>query len=258
MKILLATFCFGLLLVNTASAQIRVDRDIAGLKGPVKTVRVEMSDILQRDGQAQEGPRYNISLTTYDEKGNVIEVSRYEDYEGSLKSRMVLTLEPDGNRTSVTYKADGTIKYKSLTTFSAERKKMNTRIYNGKDQLLSTSVSIYDADGRRLEEAFYNPDGSLHYKDIFKYDSNNKGLGFERYDSKGNSIEIAGPASKEGQAIIIYDKRDKSITHRIYRPPTREYDSQGNWIKESSSSTTTRGDQTKEEISVTYRTITYY
>ena len=52
-----------------ASAQTKTDREQAGLLGPVKTVRTEVSEVEPKDRKSVEARRVLVHVITYDVRG---------------------------------------------------------------------------------------------------------------------------------------------------------------------------------------------
>ncbi len=123
MKTLLAVALFGLLFVYPASGQRKTDIEWGGWKGRVKSVRVEQHDIVQRGPTVHPTKRFLDYVTSYDEKGYVIETLSY-NYDGSLHSRSVFARDDEGNQLYTVYKADETIDSKWINRFDARSKRI--------------------------------------------------------------------------------------------------------------------------------------
>src|SRR3982751_6064991 len=101
----------GLLLFSSlVGAQVRTDREMAGLKGPVKAATVETTEISQADLK----PIYrSLSVrkvvTTFDEKGYKIEEDPFNS-EGELIQKIFFKCEANRRKCEVSgYRPDGTL-----------------------------------------------------------------------------------------------------------------------------------------------------
>lgn len=248
----------GTLLAQSIVAQKRTttDREFYLLKGPVKTVQVERAEIKSREGQATERPRRLLSLTTYDEKGNMLEELRYKD-DGSIQDKRVFTHDGVRPQTEVVYKADGTVMSKSFYSYDSEGRLSGSSVYAADGVLLRKAIRTYGPDGKLAEAALYNPDGSLMNKTNFKYDSEGKQVEDIVYNSSDQVIQRS--ARNGDQFNLILYNGDGTIFHQSSRQaPTQEFDSHGNWIKQKALVTVTHSGLTEESAEVIYRTITYY
>src|SRR5918912_48932 len=70
MRNMILTLCLLPLCSSLVGAQLRTDRDMVGLKGPVKTVKIETIEISQADMKPINRPSWiREVVTTFDEKG---------------------------------------------------------------------------------------------------------------------------------------------------------------------------------------------
>ena len=253
---LFSTLLLGLLLVYIISAQIRTDKEVDGLKGEVKSVRLERTEIFQREGKPVEKARILQSVITYDEKGNKIEELRY-NFNGSLAEKMVFARDDKGNQTKIIYKPDGTIDSKWVYNFDASGKMTGGAQYNSDGVLRLKMVRNFDARGKLIEGAMYAADGSLMNKTLFKYYAEGKQTEDAVYNASGTLMQKY-MRSDIGDTVVLYDNDGEIRYKAISQSPSLELDSQGNWIKRSTLRTVTQGDKAEGVIEVVYRTIIYY
>ena len=115
---------------------------------------------------------------------------------------------------------------------------------------------IYNEKGNKIEENYYNSNGSLIYKNTYKYDEkgniieenyyNSNGRLYSKttykYDEKGNMIEDNFYDSDDGSLIYKntykYDEKGNNIEKnnydsngRLYSKYTYEYDKNNNWTQ---------------------------
>lgn len=246
----------SLTLASFVNAQTLLDREMDGLKGKVKSVRVERASVLKRAGQLVEGARVLQSETTYDEKGNRLEEVRYSR-NGAVEERVVSGRDENGNQTKTNYKPDGTIVSKWVYTYDAKGKMMGGAQYAADGTLQMKMVREYGADGKAISGAMYDANGALMNKTLFSYDEKGKQKKDVLYNAAGALMQEYA-RSAEGDTVVLYDNNGTIRLKSVSQAPAFEYDASGNWIKESISRTDTHGDKTAETIEVAYRTITYY
>jgi YD repeat-containing protein len=255
MKRLLGTLIFSLALVPHASSQMRTDCETGGLKGPVKAVRVEQAELAQ-DGQTIKRPRQLQSVTTYDERGNLIEALSYHP-DGTLREKKTLSWDGDGHRIAVKYDADGRMTAKSVETFDAAGHITGTLSYDAAGALKSRSASMYDERGRFTGGAVYNPDGSLMSKTVVTFDEKNQQPEIAYYDAQG-TLQGKHSLSDAGGYVINYQPDGTEWFKETRTALKWEFDAHGNWIKQTWPKTRTQANKIEESVEVLYREITYY
>jgi hypothetical protein len=258
MKKIFVMMVLGISFAQFMVAQKRTtsDREFFLLKGPVKTVRIERSEITLRDGLATEGRHQLQSVTTYDEKGNMLELIRC-NYDGSVQSKTVFTHDGVRKQAETEYKPDGTVISKLIYSYDSEGRESGSTVFGADGTLLRSGKRIYGPDGKQIEAALFNPDGSLMNKTVFKYDSEGKQLGDIVYNPAGQVMQRTSRSGDQFSALL-YNGDGTIFYESVQQPPTREYDSHENWIKQTAQQTVTQGGITKESTEVIYRTITYY
>lgn len=257
MKKLIGVLVLLLLSVHIAAAQARADRERDGLKGKVKSVRVEMSQTARRDGRDVEDVRKLMEVRNYDEQGNRTEELRYSFVKGSLEERTVFSRDAAGNQLRVTYGPNGIMTSRAVDSFDRMGHPTESITYDPNGAVIRRGVSRYDANGRPIEGLMYNGDGSLSNKTIYLYDPQGKYLGFELRNASGN-IMMKVTQNADSYEVARYDNEGAVEYRSTAQAPAYEYDSQGNWIKQTTRSSQTRAGITEEVIQVQYRTITYY
>jgi hypothetical protein len=256
MRNLLGMLLFSLSLACTASAQARVDRETDGLKGRVKSVRVERSKVRKRDGRTFEESKRLQSVATYDEKGNKLEEVGYNS-DGAVTWKRVFARDDKGNRTETTYKADGTIDAKWVTTYDASGKMTGSAQYAADGSLRHKSVREFDANGKLITGAIYDANGSLMNKTFFSYDAKGPQARDALYNADGTLVQEL-VRTDTGYTVVLYDS-DGSVRYKSFdQLPSSELDSNGNWIKQTTLRTILQGGKPEETEEVTYRTIIYY
>lgn len=234
-----------------ASAQKQQsDREFAGLRGSVKTVRTEAAELTTVDGKLLEGKRETKSVANYDEAGNLTKVERYED--GT-------PLETD-----TYFSLDGDRAFKTEVLRKSSRGGINSgtgRGINGgtapfkpdakPDPRFTLKFKYkFDAQGNRIEETRIDNRGEATFHYVYKYDAQGHRVAdiigttnanTYKVDDKGNVTEI----SRRGPGLKFF------YTYH-------EFDNKGNWTKRTGKLVSTYNGETRESSDVYYRTLTYY
>lgn len=207
MKKVLTTILGALLLV-TANAQSRSDRDRDHLLGPVLTVKTEAAEFITRDGKSVEGPRLPVLTLEYDARGNRIKKVEF-NHDGSVSQTFVYTYDTEGRNTGYEdYMSGLDTPRKHVYVLDANGRKIEYNIIqpNGKpadekyqykynpsgykiaDELyhktsiISRNENTYDDQGRLTAQVFYNPDGTISARIQNTFSTDGKSLDRIRYD----------------------------------------------------------------------------
>jgi Flp pilus assembly protein TadD len=113
------------------------DKELDGLFGPVRRVRVEIAKISVKDGNFTEGPRILRETTTYDPKGRKIDTVAHPVEGSTLPGKEEYRYDDNGNIVEMTLRAnDGSILSKE--TYKYELDEM------GNWKKMTSSVAIYE------------------------------------------------------------------------------------------------------------------
>src|SRR5215510_14746656 len=260
----LVLFVLSFLLVSSATAQPKTDREQYGLAGPVKKVVIETAKLSNKFGKWEEEGRKPAETLTFNAQGNLTEHETYAP-DGTLKSEAVYTYDSQGNKTEENAYTSPLV-----------------RLFKGTLQF--KDVYTYDAQGNLIEEAAYAPDGALKSKDVHTYDAKEnlteedvytpsgtpKSRALYAYDAKGNRTENKNLYTPDGvlkaKEVRTYDVKGNLIEDAFYAPDLQKKEaysyedgSFGNWIKMTTATWVTKfGKSYFEPSMVTHRTITYY
>lgn len=241
------------------------------LKGPVKTVLLEIAPHVYKPWEWTEGPRRSEGTSTYDENGNMTESVYFADqdkpsfkrsvafdssgketehilyeYEGEKISQFrevvsYTTIEGKGTRiASEKYTSHGLLYYKIVSTFDMmgmETGRIMTDVLTGLESRYTYTYN-YDSTGQ-LREEVEETCSDCDKKDalVFKDTSS--------FDERGNLIivksQILFPGIEWGPRMRF------SIVTYFYKA----FDSHGNWTKRIKR-------EEDEEVQTEYRTITYH
>jgi len=147
------------LLSLVGHAQERSDADATyALKGPVRTLKVEVATFVSKDGGYVEGPRVAQIEATFNQDGNRTDLLIYND-KGVLSRRIVM-------------KFDG-------------RKMTEALNYDGAGKMWLRIVDVYNDQSKLKEELTYNGDGSLRTKKTYKRDELGHAIETSEYNAQG-------------------------------------------------------------------------
>lgn len=157
----------SLLLGASIGAQKRKsDRDLEGLRGSVKVVRVETAKLKHKAGQWVEAKRELEYTSRYDEKGDLVE--KVFPWRGpSFHNRHLYSYDEKGNRLEKQSR-EGVITPPRLTDFSGGHRAVDDGSF-----LLKWTMK-YDGDGNRIEEQAFFTGTRPAMKTIHKYDGGSR------------------------------------------------------------------------------------
>ena len=140
-------------------AQEKSDADATyALKGPVRTMKVEVATFVSKDGGYVEGPRVLQMDATFNEDGNRTDFHIYNE-KGVATRRIVM-------------KFDG-------------RKMTEALNYDGAGKMWLRIVDVYNDQSKVKEELTYNGDGSLRTKKTYKRDELGHAIETNEYNAQG-------------------------------------------------------------------------
>ena len=277
----------GIILVFAclAVAQVKDQKRIGpGLTGPVKFVRIERASFSKKGNDFIEGPRvlaetmsldpqwrrfewtyYNpdgsvlkVDICTFDADGYQTEASGYNG-EGGLIHKIVYVYD-DRKRLIeyFTYKPDGTLLNRSFTTRPVPGKVAEITTYNGDGSFVNRAVNTFDIakQGEKIDSSVYNKDGSLAEKRILVADGKGR---VERFEYKADGSLLARFVDTLDSQRFLIEGAEYRADGSIRRKETftREFDTQGNWIKETKSEWDAKAG-TLVPTGIRYQIITYY
>ena len=220
--------CVSLLLAITASAQSKPDRETMGLSGPVKTIETgrmgsdgktvpnrqiefnragnKTAETSYQDGIIQATYRY--SYDSADNRTGYEEVYRTLGKTLSQPRRHLYVPDARGNIIEYTvYEADGTIGTRFVYLYDQAGHKIEEQVFYHTGASGGRTVHKYEAD-KETETIGYDPDGSITWKQVFKY------------DSLGRRIELIQYRGHTLRYRILSDYDDKG---RIIKQETLEF-----------------------------------
>ena len=228
-KRMMIAMVFAMTLACYAGAQQKKsDLEHAGLKGKVKSVKVEEAKITNKSGKQAESKRVQAETQNYGENGMLVKAVRYD---ADKRGDYFYNYDSSGNRLEFIRNATSSSRVKTEFKYDANGYRIE-EVQTGDEGLVAKVISVYDANGRRTERRMYNKQG-LFARRTYAYGPDGNPSEEAEYDPKGGLV---------GKQVYSY-----------------ELDSTGNWIKRiTSSHGMSDGKPVIEPAEVTYRTITYY
>jgi hypothetical protein len=216
-------------LVGTAHAQQKkTDLEHAGLKGKVKTIKVEEAKLSNKSGKQAEGKRVQLETQNYGENGMLVKSVRYD---ADKRGDYFYSYDSSGSRLEFIRNATSSSRVKTEFKYDANGYRLE-EVQTGDEGLVAKVVSVYDPNGLRTERRMYTKQG-LFARRTYTYGADGNPTEEAEYDPKG------GLVGKQGY--------------------TYELDPTGNWIKRITSTLgVSNGKQVSEPAAATYRTINYY
>jgi hypothetical protein len=206
------------------------DREIEGLKGPVKTAREEMQTVDAESGKLDDG-RITVIEETYDAEGNLTDRKTNEtDFVDH-----VTPVRIDANTWLMRSNMGDHTQRRS---FDSGGKLVEQTTFNGKDTsspLLAKARYKYDPNGRVAEIESISDNGNFDTVTVIKRDA----------DGRTIQQEYRDPADKPPYASTYYE--DYKV------------DAHGNWIQRTEYEfDPSNGRPVRTLRGVHFRTITYY
>ncbi|HET8669549.1 MAG TPA: hypothetical protein VFM05_02675 [Candidatus Saccharimonadales bacterium] len=271
---------FGYIIVSLGhpwQSQRKPDRELDGLLGPVKTVRIEIAN-LDEEGKPDKDGRWLSRLTTYNRAGYKTEDETFYDSGKRSNGKFIYTYDDKGNLVeeakylngSVTkrafiYNAQGQLikevrrggVFHADYTYDSEGRLTEIKGIYGENAVASRFVFTYDEKGQMIKRQRYG--GGLDFEEIMIYDSqgritskangsNPEDPDYQKvtysYDTKGNLVEEVGYSNQGREGVNTYRYDFDSTGNWIRRTALREWD----WLL----------GRRERKAEITYRTITYY
>ena len=212
----------------SGAQQRRSDLEHAGLKGKVKTVKVQEAKLSNKSGKQVEGKRVQLETQNYSENGMLVKSVRYD---AEKRGDYFYSYDSSGSRLEFIRNATSSSRVKTEFKYGANGYRLE-EVQTGDEGLVAKLVSVYNAKGLRTERRMYNNQG-LFARRTYMYGADGNPTEEAEFDPKGGLV---------GKQSYSY-----------------ELDPTGNWTKRiTSAQGISNGKPVTEPAEVTYRTITYY
>jgi len=204
------------------------------LNGPVRQIKKMQYKAFEKYGKTYlgkpEGESYERknSLTTYNEKGYKI---KEIDFSTNGESRYEHNYNEKGLLTeSYNYNNDGSLAWKSVTTYNDNNKEIENIVINGEGKVIGSHTNEYNEKGKLIEKLDYDYTGKLRSKSTWIYDEKGNQVETKQTDAEG--IATFWRKSKynpKGHCIEVVDLNpDGSIKQTLSF--ANSYDNEGNPI----------------------------
>jgi hypothetical protein len=227
-----------------------------GLKGPVKSVLNEATEVSQQTGAITRTTKGSCG---FDSEGRLTEEVQFHYSSGELFRRITHEYAPDGKEHETTFMPDGSVAEKLVFEYrrDAEGRVIETKVFKGDGSLRNTSVNSYDSQGRFSGGSSFNPNGSLVNRTVMVYDEKNKLREFTVYNSAG--VAIQRDVQDGDIHDFTQDHWDGMFMRRSQsKSAVEEIDFYGNWTRRKIAATRTLRGKRQEVFVVINRIITYY
>jgi hypothetical protein len=198
---------FCLLLAYMAFSQVPAgDADQYRLKGPVKSLRVEVSTISEKDGVSSESRRIFSSEFTFNSSGQLIE-SVINNYDGSPYVKYQALYNDKRKAEETYYKPKGDLIDKMVYLYGPDSRLVEKRVEKGKRMPGVISVFTYDDRGRLIENVQKGIKDSSAGRFVYSYDDAQNKIEETVYDLKGMPTN---------RIVNRYDKQFRLIEREYY------------------------------------------
>jgi hypothetical protein len=175
---------------------MKTDREKHGVSGPVRSVRVEVAEFEEQDGQVAEKPWFGHTLTF--------------NLSGRLTEQ--INRNPDGTE------------WRTVNDYSDSGELLAMRSYDPSGALMGEVRYIYDDESRLSAEQYIAQDGRVTTPTTYAYDGEGRKIKLQEFDSTGESNLIIGiegtstsvSASGAKRIETRYDNRDEAVEVRVF------------------------------------------
>ena len=229
MRRIVITLLIGLITAaSSGGQQKKTDLEHVGLKGKIKTVKVDEAKLSNKSGQAVEGKKVQLETTTYGENGMLVKSVRVD---AGARGDYFYSYDASGNRLELIRNAVTQSRVKTEFKYDGNGNRVE-EIQTGDEGLVAKTTYVYDLKGRCIEKRLFNKQG-MFARRTYAYKTDEHPTEEAEYDPKGGLV---------GKQSYSY-----------------ELDSTGNWTKRiTSRDLVSNGKPVSEPAEVTYRTITYF
>ena len=227
-RMVITLLIFLVTAATSLGQQKKTDLEHVGLKGKIKTVKVDEARLSNKSGQAVEGKKVQLETTTYGENGMLVKSVRVD---AGARGDYFYSYDANGNRLELIRNAVTQSRVKTEFKYDGNGNRVE-EIQTGDEGLVARTTYVYDSKGRCTEKRLFNKQG-MFARRTYAYKTDDHPTEEAEYDPKGGLV---------GKQSYSY-----------------ELDSTGNWTKRiTSRDMVSNGKQVSEPAEVTYRTITYF
>ena len=227
-RIIIPLMLAAALVRPSGAQQKKSDLEHAGLKGKVKTIKLDEAKFSNKSGKPVEGKRVQLETQNYGENGMLVKAVRID---AGMRGEYFYSYDAKGSRLELIRSSVSSSHVKTEFKYDADGNRLE-EVQTGDEGLVNKIEFVYDSKGRPTQRRIFNRQG-LFARRTYAYGAGSDPKEEAEYDSKGSLV---------GKQSYSY-----------------EPDSTGNWIKRITFSVgTINGKSYIEPATATYRTITYY
>ena len=129
--------------------------------GPIRSIRIERAEFINREGRQVEGPRVLTQTIDYNEEGTRCEVTTY-NRDGVVTQRISETYDKEGHiLQSATLKANGQIETRIEYKYDAAKRWSETSLFREDGSVANRTSFRYEGDKRFHESVSYDLNGLI-------------------------------------------------------------------------------------------------
>jgi hypothetical protein len=232
-----------------AGQHARIDREAAGLRGPVRSVQSRSVDYLGDKIVGDGFMKTDGDQVSYDQEGREVDRKPVSDF-GEDMGRITSVFDARGllkERSWVNPK--GVLVKKDVFSYLADARLFQSLTYNGNGILVAKTITSYDTQGRVEAETYYDPLKPAA-RTIHKYDGQNNLIEVAFFLADGQKATApVGPCLGAHRVTFAYNDKKQTIARAAFEDDGSKkkgyawsYDEKGNvakYIVENPGSTTT-------------------
>lgn len=247
LRLCLGLLCGTFVFSQAIASEIPFDtstRESYGLVGPVR-------EVVQRSTHWREGAPTSVTRTLFDPRGNVLEVSEWEEAGGALTSPSTLKLRYEYDSSGhllkrFTYKKDGTVSITAIYSYDEKGNRARELFHDEEGRQTSLGLYTWDATGKLREFRTYGrnghlfPDGDLGSRWTWEYDDKGRQTEIHQYRGDGHKTDgflfkiivnkfneigqiveskaLKGDSSLDRRYVYRFDKAGQKVEELTYTP----------------------------------------
>src|SRR4030095_7538902 len=188
MRRIIVLLVIAISLVVTAPAQQKKsDLEHAGLKGKVKSVKIEEAKLTNKSATQVEGKKVQLETQNYGENAMLVKSVRYD---ADKRGDYFYSYDSSGSRLEFIRNATSSSRVKTEFKYDANGYRLE-ELQTGDEGLVAKVVSVYDAKGLRTERRMYNKQG-LFARRTYTYGADGNPSEEAEFDPKGGLVGKQG------------------------------------------------------------------
>ena len=177
-----------------------------GLKGPIRSYRIEVATFVSQDGNHVEGPRVLRAEASFNKDGNRTDLRIYDD-KGVLARRIAMTFDGRKMTEAINYDGKGKMWLRTVFSFDDEGRANGSTTYNGEGTLLSKRVTKRNNRGLVTESTEYSAEDVVMEQVLMGYDG-------PRVISHERSVYFPNGSLRQRTVYAHETKRSETTTYR--------------------------------------------